>query len=46
MGFSSAGDVIARTGGPRPEVIHWPNVLGVRLKVRKIERLIQMREVE
>ncbi len=46
LGFYDAGDLIVRTGGPRPEVLHWPNVLRVRSRLRKIERLIQTREVE
>lgn len=46
LGFYDAGDLIVRTGGPRPEVFHWPNVLRVRSKMRKIERLLQTREVE
>jgi len=46
LGFYDAGDLIVRTGGPRPEVMHWPNVLLVRSRLRKIERLIQTREVE
>ncbi|MHC5537519.1 hypothetical protein ACYOEI_04730 [Singulisphaera rosea] len=46
LGFYDAGDLIVRTGGPRPEVFHWPNVLRVRSQVRKIERLLQTREVE
>ncbi len=46
LGFYDAGDLIVRTGGPRPEVLHWPNVLRVRSRLRRIERLIQTREVE
>ncbi len=46
LGFYDAGDLIVRTGGPRPGVMHWPNVLLVRSRLRKIERLIQTREVE
>ena len=46
LGFYDAGDLIVRTGGPSPEVFHWPNVLRVRSQVRKIERLLQTREVE
>jgi hypothetical protein len=46
LGFYGAGDLIVRTGGPRSEVFHWPNVLLVRSRMRKIERLLQTREVE
>jgi len=46
LGFYDAGDLIVRTGGARPEVLHWPNVLLVRSRLRKIERLVQTREVE
>jgi hypothetical protein len=46
LGFYDAGDLIVRTGGPRPEAFHWPNVLRVRSQMRKIERLLQTREVE
>jgi hypothetical protein len=46
LGFYDAGDLIVRTGGPRPEVFHWSNVLRVRSKMRKIEHLLQTRDVE
>jgi hypothetical protein len=46
LGFFDSGDLIVRTGGPRPEVMHWPNVLRVRSRLRRIERLVQTREVE
>lgn len=46
LGFYDAGDLIVRTGGPRPEILHWPNVLMVRSKLRRIERLLQTREVD
>ncbi len=46
LGFYDAGDLIVRTGGARPEALHWPNVLLVRSRLRKIERLVQTREVE
>lgn len=46
LGFYDAGDLIVRTGGPRSEVFHWSNVLRVRSKLRRIERLLQTREVE
>ena len=46
LGFYDAGDLIVRTGGSRPEVLHWPNVLRVRSRLRRIERLVQTREVE
>jgi hypothetical protein len=46
LGFYDSGDLIVRTGGPRPEVFHWPNVLRVRSKLRRIEQLLQTREVE
>jgi len=46
LGLYDAGDLIVRTGGSRPEAFHWPNVLRVRSQMRKIERLIQTREVE
>lgn len=45
LGFYDAGDLIVRTGGAHPEVLHWPNVLMVRSKLRRIERLLQTREV-
>jgi hypothetical protein len=38
--------VVGRHRGARPEVLHWPNVLRVRSRLRKIERLVQTREVE
>jgi hypothetical protein len=46
LGFYDAGDLVVRTGGARPEVFHWNNVLHVRSKLRKIERLLQTREVD
>jgi hypothetical protein len=46
LGLYDAGDLVVRTGGSRPEVLHWPNVLRVRSRLRKIERLVQTREVE
>jgi hypothetical protein len=46
LGFYDAGDLIVRTGGPRPEMLHWRNVLLVRSKLRRIERLLQTREVD
>lgn len=46
LGFYDAGDLVVRTGGPHPEVFQWPNVLRVRSQIRKIEQLLQTREVE
>lgn len=46
LGLYDAGDLIIRTGGPQSDVIPWPNVLRVRSQMRKIERLIQTREVQ
>ena len=46
LGFYDAGDLIVRTGGPRPDVLRWKNVLLVRSKLRRIERLLQTREVD
>lgn len=46
LGFYDAGDLIVRMGGPRPEVLRWKNVLLVRSKLRRIERLLQTREVD
>lgn len=46
LGFYDAGDLIVRTGGSRPETLHWSNVLRVRSKLRRIERLLQTREVD
>lgn len=46
LGFYDAGDLIVRTGGSRPETLHWSNVLRVRSKLQRIERLLQTREVE
>jgi hypothetical protein len=46
LGFYDAGDLIVRTGGARAEVLRWPNVLRVRSRLRKIERLVQTRDVE
>jgi hypothetical protein len=45
LGLFSAGDLIIRTGGPHAEVFEWPNVLFVRSRLKRIERLLQSREV-
>jgi hypothetical protein len=45
LGLFGAGDLIIRTGGPHAEVFEWPNVLFVRSRLRRIERLLQSREV-
>jgi len=45
LGLIGAGDLIVRTGGPHGEVFEWPNVLFVRSRLRKIEHLLQSREV-
>ncbi len=46
LGLIGAGDLVIRTGGPRPEVFLWPNVLFVRSRRRKIEHLLQSRAVD
>ena len=45
LGLFGAGDLVVRTGGPQPDVFEWPNVLFVRSRLKKIEHLLQSREV-
>jgi hypothetical protein len=45
LGFYGAGDLIVRTGGPRPEVLEWPNVLFARSRLRQIQQRLKAREV-
>jgi hypothetical protein len=45
LGLFGAGDLVIRTGGAHPDVFEWPNVLFVRSRLRKIEHLLQSREV-
>jgi hypothetical protein len=45
LGVFGAGDLQVRTGGPQPDVFEWPNVLFVRSRLKKIEHLLQSREV-
>ncbi len=46
LGIYTAGDLIVRTGGAHPQILRWPNVLRVRSKLRRIEQLLQTREVD
>jgi hypothetical protein len=45
LGLFGAGDLVLRTGGPHAEVFEWPNVLFVRSRLKRIEHLLQSREV-
>jgi hypothetical protein len=45
LGLFGAGDLVVRTGGPHAEVFEWPNVLFVRSRLKRIEHLLQSREV-
>jgi hypothetical protein len=45
LGFFGAGDLVVRTGGPHSDVFEWPNVLFVRSRLKRIEHLLQSREV-
>jgi hypothetical protein len=45
LGLFGAGDLVIRTGGPHAEVLEWPNVLFVRSRLRRIEHLLQSRDV-
>jgi hypothetical protein len=45
LGLFGAGDLIIRTGGPHAEVFEWPNVLFVRSRLKRIEHLLQSREM-
>jgi hypothetical protein len=45
LGLYGAGDLVVRTGGPHAESFEWPNVLFVRSRLRRIEHLLQSREV-
>jgi hypothetical protein len=45
LGLFGAGDLVVRTGGPRPDEFEWPNVLFVRSRLKQIEHLLQSREV-
>jgi hypothetical protein len=45
LGLFAAGDLIIRTGGPHHEEFDWPNVLFVRSRLKRIEHLLQSREV-
>ena len=44
LGFGS-GDLTVRTGGPSPQQLPWPNVLGIRGKLKLIHTMLQEREV-
>ena len=44
LGFGS-GDLTVRTGGPSPQQLQWPNVLGIRGKLKLIHTMLQEREV-
>ena len=44
LGFGS-GDLTVRTGGPNPQQLPWPNVLGIRGKLKLIHTMLQEREV-
>jgi hypothetical protein len=45
LGFWGAGDLIVRTGGPRPEVLEWPNVLFARSRLKQIQFRLKERDV-
>jgi hypothetical protein len=45
LGLFGAGDLVVRTGGPHADVFEWPNVLFVRSRLKRIEHLLQSREV-
>ncbi len=45
LGVYGAGDIVVRTGGPRPEELEWPNVLFARSRVKQIQELLKSREV-
>jgi hypothetical protein len=45
LGLYGAGDLVIRTGGPHSEVLEWPNVMFARSRLRKIQHLLQEREV-
>jgi hypothetical protein len=44
LGFGS-GDLTVRTGGPNPQQLAWPNVLGIGRKLMLIHTMLQEREV-
>ena len=44
LGFGS-GDLTVRTGGPSPQQLPWPNVLGIGHKLALIHTMLQEREV-
>jgi hypothetical protein len=45
LGLFGAGDLAVHTGGAHAEDFEWPNVLFVRSRLKRIERLLQSREV-
>jgi hypothetical protein len=45
LGLFGAGDLVVHTGGAHAEDLQWPNVLFVRSRLKRIERLLQSREV-
>jgi hypothetical protein len=44
LGFGS-GDLTVRTGGPNPQQLKWPNVLGIGRRLKLIHTMLQEREV-
>jgi hypothetical protein len=44
LGFGS-GDLTVRTGGPNPQQLEWPNVLGIGRRLKLIHTMLQEREV-